>query len=93
MVEGSGCTLNGEKIRSKVKKGQEVIDVRGTLTKCTVVCFVHFYAAKHGTLTNQFVFCRNLIPMKMSSAPFLVINTPGWTLSGKSFSCTLVPGR
>ncbi|XP_011609254.1 endonuclease 8-like 3 [Takifugu rubripes] len=33
MVEGPGCTLNGEKIRSKVQKGQKVTDVRGTLTK------------------------------------------------------------
>uniref|UniRef100_H3D672 Endonuclease 8-like 3 n=1 Tax=Tetraodon nigroviridis TaxID=99883 RepID=H3D672_TETNG len=47
MVEGPGCALNGEKIRSKVQKGQEVIDVRGTLTKCTV-------AAKHGAVTCYF---------------------------------------
>lgn len=39
MVEGPGCTLNGEKIRSKVKKGQKVSDVRGTLVKPVVVCF------------------------------------------------------
>ncbi|KAF7228607.1 endonuclease 8-like 3 isoform X2 [Nothobranchius furzeri] len=32
MVEGPGCTLNGEKIRSKVKTGQEVKQVRGSLT-------------------------------------------------------------
>uniref|UniRef100_A0A3P9NYH8 Endonuclease 8-like 3 n=1 Tax=Poecilia reticulata TaxID=8081 RepID=A0A3P9NYH8_POERE len=32
MVEGPGCTLNGEKIRSKVRTGQKVKDVRGTLT-------------------------------------------------------------
>ncbi|XP_043918460.1 endonuclease 8-like 3 isoform X2 [Protopterus annectens] len=30
MVEGPGCTLNGEKIRSRVRKGQLVKDVRGT---------------------------------------------------------------
>ncbi|CAB1452121.1 unnamed protein product, partial [Pleuronectes platessa] len=33
MVEGPGCTLNGEKIRSKVKRGQKVREFRGSLTK------------------------------------------------------------
>ncbi|XP_017273015.1 endonuclease 8-like 3 isoform X2 [Kryptolebias marmoratus] len=33
MVEGPGCTLNGEKIRSKVKTGQKVREVRGSLTR------------------------------------------------------------
>ncbi|XP_011471440.1 endonuclease 8-like 3 [Oryzias latipes] len=33
MVEGPGCTLNGEKIRSKVKAGQRVNDVRGSAAK------------------------------------------------------------
>lgn len=96
MVEGPGCTLNGEKIRSKVQKGQKVIDVRGPLTKCTVVCFIFFYAAKHGAVTCFFVFnflnrfvCRNPNPMEMSSALFVVISTPGSTLLEKSFSCTL----
>ncbi|XP_016150625.1 endonuclease 8-like 3 isoform X1 [Sinocyclocheilus grahami] len=28
MVEGPGCTLNGEKIRARVQKGQKVLDVR-----------------------------------------------------------------
>ncbi|CAG5988973.1 unnamed protein product [Menidia menidia] len=32
MVEGPGCTLNGEKIRSKVKTGQKVKEFRGSLT-------------------------------------------------------------
>lgn len=59
MVEGPVCTLNGEKIRSKIPKGQKVIDVRGTLTKYTAVCFIFFYAAKHGTVTFYFLF--NLI--------------------------------
>lgn len=40
MVEGPGCTLNGEKIRSKVQKGQKVTDVRGTLTKPGVVSYL-----------------------------------------------------
>ncbi|XP_027137568.1 endonuclease 8-like 3 [Larimichthys crocea] len=31
MVEGPGCTLNGEKVRSKVQKGQRVKEMRGTL--------------------------------------------------------------
>ncbi|KAM4555131.1 endonuclease 8-like 3 [Odontesthes bonariensis] len=35
MVEGPGCTLNGEKIRSKVKTGQKVKEVRGSLTALT----------------------------------------------------------
>uniref|UniRef100_A0A8D2AM74 Endonuclease 8-like 3 n=1 Tax=Sciurus vulgaris TaxID=55149 RepID=A0A8D2AM74_SCIVU len=30
MVEGPGCTLNGEKIRARVLPGQTVIDVRGS---------------------------------------------------------------
>ena len=36
MVEGPGCTLNGEKIRSKVQKGQKVKEIRGSLTANTV---------------------------------------------------------
>ncbi|XP_026186328.1 endonuclease 8-like 3 isoform X2 [Mastacembelus armatus] len=35
MVEGPGCTLNGEKIRSKVKKGQKLIETRGSLITST----------------------------------------------------------
>ncbi|XP_077466430.1 endonuclease 8-like 3 [Stigmatopora argus] len=31
MVEGPGCTLNGEKIRSRVQKGQKVKEIRGSL--------------------------------------------------------------
>ncbi|XP_061747523.1 endonuclease 8-like 3 isoform X2 [Nerophis ophidion] len=31
MVEGPGCTLNGEKIRSRVRKGQEVKETRGSM--------------------------------------------------------------
>ncbi|XP_061541495.1 endonuclease 8-like 3 [Phycodurus eques] len=31
MVEGPGCTLNGEKIRSKVQKGQRVKEMRGSV--------------------------------------------------------------
>ncbi|KAM6923535.1 endonuclease 8-like 3 [Xenentodon cancila] len=31
MVEGPGCTLNGEKIRAKVRTGQRVKEVRGSL--------------------------------------------------------------
>ncbi|XP_029800169.1 endonuclease 8-like 3 [Suricata suricatta] len=30
MVEGPGCTLNGEKIRARVRPGQAVTDVRGS---------------------------------------------------------------
>ncbi|XP_066093589.1 endonuclease 8-like 3 [Saccopteryx bilineata] len=30
MVEGPGCTLNGEKIRARVRPGQAVVDVRGS---------------------------------------------------------------
>lgn len=32
MVEGPGCTLNGEKIRAKVQKGHKVLDIHGTET-------------------------------------------------------------
>ncbi|CAB1337367.1 unnamed protein product [Coregonus sp. 'balchen'] len=35
MVEGPGCTLNGEKIRSRVKRGQKVKEFRGSLTTNT----------------------------------------------------------
>ena len=30
MVEGPGCTLNGEKIRARVRPGQAVTDLRGS---------------------------------------------------------------
>ncbi|KAJ8269665.1 hypothetical protein COCON_G00122720 [Conger conger] len=33
MVEGPGCTLNGEKIRSRVKTGQKVVEIRGSTPK------------------------------------------------------------
>ncbi|XP_067838628.1 endonuclease 8-like 3 [Heptranchias perlo] len=36
MVEGPGCTLNGEKIRTRVKEGQRVVELRGSAT--TQVC-------------------------------------------------------
>ncbi|KAG7461800.1 hypothetical protein MATL_G00195040 [Megalops atlanticus] len=49
MVEGPGCTLNGEKIQSRVKKGQKVIDIRGGATAVT---------PNNGPHTNFFqVFC------------------------------------
>uniref|UniRef100_A0A672HZG7 Endonuclease 8-like 3 n=1 Tax=Salarias fasciatus TaxID=181472 RepID=A0A672HZG7_SALFA len=35
MVEGPGCTLNGEKLRSRVKKGQKVKEIRGGGLKTT----------------------------------------------------------
>nr|XP_057916417.1 endonuclease 8-like 3 [Doryrhamphus excisus]XP_057916425.1 endonuclease 8-like 3 [Doryrhamphus excisus] len=31
MVEGPGCTLNGEKIRSRVQKGQRLKEIRGSM--------------------------------------------------------------
>ncbi|XP_078413738.1 endonuclease 8-like 3 [Cetorhinus maximus] len=31
MVEGPGCTLNGERIRSRVREGQRVVELRGTV--------------------------------------------------------------
>uniref|UniRef100_A0A8C8SFB7 Endonuclease 8-like 3 n=1 Tax=Pelusios castaneus TaxID=367368 RepID=A0A8C8SFB7_9SAUR len=31
MVEGPGCTLHGERIRARVRRGQEVRDVRGSV--------------------------------------------------------------
>uniref|UniRef100_A0A8C6TSC6 Endonuclease 8-like 3 n=1 Tax=Neogobius melanostomus TaxID=47308 RepID=A0A8C6TSC6_9GOBI len=31
MVEGPGCTLNGEKIRARVRKGQSVKEIKGSL--------------------------------------------------------------
>lgn len=39
MVEGPGCTLNGEKIRSRIQKGQHVKEIRGGATP-TSVCYV-----------------------------------------------------
>ena len=40
MVEGPGCTLNGEKIRSRVQRGQKVKEHRGTLVKPSSVRLV-----------------------------------------------------
>ncbi|XP_028272360.1 endonuclease 8-like 3 [Parambassis ranga] len=40
MVEGPGCTLNGEKIRAKVQKGQKVKEIRGSLTTSAKNCSV-----------------------------------------------------
>lgn len=37
MVEGPGCTLNGEKIRARVQKAQKVRELRGTLVKPATV--------------------------------------------------------
>ncbi|KAL2089204.1 hypothetical protein ACEWY4_016103 [Coilia grayii] len=36
MVEGPGCTLNGEKTRSKVQKGQKVKEIRGGTTPSSI---------------------------------------------------------
>uniref|UniRef100_A0A3Q0R051 Endonuclease 8-like 3 n=1 Tax=Amphilophus citrinellus TaxID=61819 RepID=A0A3Q0R051_AMPCI len=36
MVEGPGCTLNGEKIRLKVQRGQKVKEIRGSVTTSAV---------------------------------------------------------
>ncbi|KAJ8382950.1 hypothetical protein SKAU_G00037280 [Synaphobranchus kaupii] len=36
MVEGPGCTLNGEKIRSRVRTGQKVVEIRGSTTQTQV---------------------------------------------------------
>ncbi|KAK5864475.1 hypothetical protein PBY51_015714 [Eleginops maclovinus] len=35
MVEGPGVTLNGEKIRAKVQKGQQMNEIKGSLTTST----------------------------------------------------------
>ncbi|KAK1904352.1 Endonuclease 8-like 3 [Dissostichus eleginoides] len=35
MVEGPGVTLNGEKIRAKVQKGQKIKEIKGSLTTST----------------------------------------------------------
>ena len=40
MVEGPGVTLKGEKIRSKVQKGQKVKEIRGGATPSSVSCVV-----------------------------------------------------
>lgn len=40
MVEGPGCTLNGEKIRARVQRGQKVKELRGTLVKSAAVRYV-----------------------------------------------------
>ncbi|XP_068571301.1 endonuclease 8-like 3 [Cebidichthys violaceus] len=44
MVEGPGCKLNGEKIRSKVRRGQKWKEARGTLITST----------KHNSTGNAF---------------------------------------
>nr|AAI55026.1 LOC100127771 protein [Xenopus tropicalis] len=35
MVDGPGCTLNGEKIRARVEKGQSVVELRGSAVSGT----------------------------------------------------------
>lgn len=35
MVEGPGCTLNGEKIRAKIQKGQKLKELKGSLLTST----------------------------------------------------------
>ncbi|XP_063044667.1 endonuclease 8-like 3 [Engraulis encrasicolus] len=48
MVEGPGCTLNGEKIRSKVQKGQKVKEIRGGATPSAVEAVRTSYQAFWG---------------------------------------------
>ncbi|KAK5896703.1 hypothetical protein CesoFtcFv8_009839 [Champsocephalus esox] len=47
MVEGPGVTLNGEKIRAKVQKGQKIKEIKGSLTTST----------KHNSGGNAFQRC------------------------------------
>ncbi|XP_055080574.1 endonuclease 8-like 3 [Periophthalmus magnuspinnatus] len=35
MVEGPGCTLNGEKIRARIRKGQTIKEIKGSLANST----------------------------------------------------------
>ncbi|XP_072290492.1 endonuclease 8-like 3 [Eucyclogobius newberryi] len=48
MVEGPGCTLNGEKIRARVRKGQTVKEIKGSLTNPTTKPGESPYCVLHG---------------------------------------------
>uniref|UniRef100_A0A3Q4ALR0 Endonuclease 8-like 3 n=1 Tax=Mola mola TaxID=94237 RepID=A0A3Q4ALR0_MOLML len=52
MVEGPGCTLNGEKIRSRVQRGQKVKEIRGTLVKSLAVRRLTANSVRGGLYTN-----------------------------------------
>ncbi|KAG7224884.1 hypothetical protein INR49_014948 [Caranx melampygus] len=47
MVEGPGCTLNGEKIRSRVQKGQKLKEIRGSLTTSTNNVFIGLHGGAY----------------------------------------------
>lgn len=60
MVEGPGVTLNGEKIRAKVQKGQKIKEIKGSLTTSTVSHVMSLYALSvlssfdHGCIKRGF---------------------------------------
>lgn len=59
-MEGPGCTLNGEKIRARVRPGQAVIDVRGSaLQSLGVPGFPH--AASVAAVSSQVSRSYNLL--------------------------------
>lgn len=97
MVEGPGCTLNGEKIRSRVSKGQKVKDVRGSLTTATVSYDVSQYQASVSinlcccfVLTRLICLYRKTTPRETPFTVFMVVSTQVLRLWGRNFSCTLV---
>ncbi|CAL1613147.1 unnamed protein product [Knipowitschia caucasica] len=49
MVEGPGCTLNGEKIRARVSRGQRVLKMRGSQVTHTTQPGKSPFCSLHGT--------------------------------------------
>lgn len=101
MVEGPGCTLNGEKIRARVQTGQKVKALRGTLAKPATVrdvtsCFRTRPQPRRRCVNcsvsaaisaDQFVSaCREMPLTDLMGASTLVS-----TLWAKSSSSTLAP--
>lgn len=82
MVEGPGCTLNGEKIRSKVQKGQKLKEIRGSLTKPTVSYVMSRFAlvlSGYRASVNLLRFGslrRKTTLRDMPSTVFMVVSTP-----------------
>ncbi|KAM4807674.1 endonuclease 8-like 3 [Rhinophrynus dorsalis] len=57
MVEGPGCTLNGEKIRARVPQGQRVLELRGSALSGTVKSSSDQPSASHNRLSSLIGCC------------------------------------
>lgn len=63
MVEGPGCTLNGEKIRAKVQKRQKVEDIRGNETNTSVsnLTYICYQSAVMSCVIDVYSFYLHLV--------------------------------